>query len=151
MSATRPPQRIPPVGTPPRTGRRVYAHVERLACACPRCGAISLPPKKARASLGYGYHPETGIFRCYREKCGYIAYVGVIFWPRGAGRAALPPDHVLLPGEAASLRLALSYAETRRNDAPRLADAGGGVGQRRTQPVNRVCTCGECPIHGEDL
>lgn len=123
-------------------GKRLYAHVHRLTAACPGCGRLAgQTGPKARQKV---YDASTGLWRC---PCGYVAYVGVIFWPRARqGSVRLPPDHVLTPGEAAALRLELSYAETpaatqRNRQAPQL---GAGL---KTGPVNRECTCGGCEVH----
>lgn len=137
--------RVPQL-TPPPTGTKVYAHIHSISMTCPKCGQITTP-KLARPA-GTGYQASTATFKCPRAKCGYQAYVGVVLWPRrSSGRPTLPSDHVLTPGQAAQLRLELSYAESRSNLRLRGEGEGGGIGQRQLQPVNRVCTCGECPIH----
>lgn len=122
---------------PSPTGRRVYAQVERLSCACPQCGTVCTPAIKGKR--GKAYDKRVGFFRC--PVCGYGAYIGVVFWPamRGGGRAVLPEDHTLTPGQAAELRAAMSYAE----DPSQLRVKVRG---RRT---NRECSCGlPCAVHG---
>lgn len=134
---------------PPPTARRIYGHVDAGSWSCPRCGELTLAGGRGRRRSGggetRGYDPQTGHFRC--RGCGYGAYIGLVLWPTRGQAIARPGDHVLTPGEAAALRLALSMAETRGGGANRPPGVHGEA-MRRLVRTNRECTCGvPCAVH----
>lgn len=120
----------------PLATRRLFGQIRSADVACPACGCVGKLRENPRLL-------HKGIWVC--RDCHKRWALGIVYWPLGTARTNTKAEDQIPTVEESAELAELRYHAIVKTGTQGVYTGGHAIVRR----VNRLCTCGVCPVHGE--